>query len=116
MKVGVVLAVMVVAVVVSVAMPGGEAAVTCQQVSSCMSPCIAYLISGSGNPTNDCCNGVRNLQAMTPTTPDRRAACDCLKEAAGRNPNIKDDAAASLPTKCGVQISIPISRTVNCNE
>ncbi|KAH9707243.1 non-specific lipid-transfer protein [Citrus sinensis] len=43
-----------------------------------------------------------------------RAACDCVKAAAARYPNIKEDAASSLPTKCGVQIGIPISKTTNC--
>ncbi|KAL9420342.1 hypothetical protein AB3S75_038006 [Citrus x aurantiifolia] len=91
----------------------GEAAITCGQVDSSLASCIPYLMGG-GNPAAACCDGLKNLKAITPTTADRRAACDCVKAAAARNPNIKEDAASSLPSKCGVQIGIPISKTTNC--
>ncbi|ESR50832.1 hypothetical protein CICLE_v10033516mg [Citrus x clementina] len=92
----------------------GEAAITCGQVDSSLASCIPYLMGGGNNPAAACCDGLKNLKAITPTTADRRAACDCVKAAAARYPNIKEDAASSLPTKCGVQIGIPISKTTNC--
>uniref|UniRef100_A0A1S4CW12 Non-specific lipid-transfer protein B-like n=1 Tax=Nicotiana tabacum TaxID=4097 RepID=A0A1S4CW12_TOBAC len=46
---------------------------------------------------------------------DKRAACNCVKAAANRYANLKDDAAQALPTKCGVTMDTPISRTVNCD-
>lgn len=116
MKVGVAIAVMVaLTAVLSVAMPA-QATVSCEQVRGFLTSCIPYLVDGGGKPAEACCNGVRNLKAMAPTTSDRRAACDCVKQAASRYPNIKEDAASSLPAKCGVQISFPISKNVNCRK
>lgn len=90
----------------------GEA-VNCGQVDSALASCIPYLMNG-GSPAPACCDGVKNLKDITPTVADRRAACDCVKAAAARYPNIKEDAASSLPTKCGVQMNIPISKNTNC--
>ncbi|KAL9441163.1 hypothetical protein AB3S75_019775 [Citrus x aurantiifolia] len=90
----------------------GEA-VTCGQVDASLASCISYLTAG-GSPSAVCCDGVKNLKTITPTTVDRRAACDCVKAAAARYPNIKEDAASSLPTKCGVEMNIPISKSINC--
>ncbi|CAL1392790.1 unnamed protein product [Linum trigynum] len=59
------------------------------------------------------CDGVRSLKASTPTADDRRAACGCVKAAAARYP-VKDAAASSLPSKCGVDIGIPISKAIDC--
>ncbi|XP_021907061.1 non-specific lipid-transfer protein A-like [Carica papaya] len=102
-------------VVQLVAMKPGEAAVTCGQVDASLAACIPYLTAG-GTPAPACCDGVKNIKAITPTAADRQAACNCVKEAAGRYPNIKEDAAASLPTKCGVQMNIPISKNTNCQN
>ncbi|KAJ9683675.1 hypothetical protein PVL29_019307 [Vitis rotundifolia] len=70
-------------------------AITCADVNKALAPCISYL-TGGGGPTSACCGG-------------------CAKDAASRNPNIKEDAAAALPTKCGVQTNIPISRSTDCS-
>ncbi|KAG5538973.1 hypothetical protein RHGRI_019502 [Rhododendron griersonianum] len=44
---------------------------------------------------------------MASTKEDKRAACTCVKAAANRYPNIKDDVAQALPAECGVQMDIP---------
>ncbi|KAJ8748724.1 hypothetical protein K2173_011275 [Erythroxylum novogranatense] len=90
-------------------------AVTCGQVDSYLAGCVPFLTAG-GSPSTACCNGVKSLEANTPTTADRRAACDCVKAAAARYPNIKEDAAASLPQKCGIAMNIPISKNTNCQN
>ncbi|KAJ8753672.1 hypothetical protein K2173_026348 [Erythroxylum novogranatense] len=69
-----------------------------------------------GNPPTACCDGVKNIKAITPTTVDRRAAYNCVKAAAARYPNIKLDAASSLPKKCGVEMNNPISQATNCDK
>lgn len=116
MKVGVVIAAMAMLVMVlSAAMPG-EAAVSCSQVHSYLVPCISYLTNGSDYPTDRCCSGLRNLQAMAKTSADRRATCYCLKQNASQYPNIKDDTASELLAICGIETRFPISRDVDCNE
>ncbi|XP_052195676.1 non-specific lipid-transfer protein 1-like [Diospyros lotus] len=103
----------VLATVQMVARPA-DAAIDCGQVQSGLSPCIPYL-TGGGNPAGSCCQGVRHLASMVTSKEDRRAACQCAKDAANSFQNIKDDAAAQLPGKCGVQLNVPISRTIDCS-
>ncbi|XP_021906814.1 non-specific lipid-transfer protein A-like [Carica papaya] len=112
---GAMVSMLVVIVMAQLLVKPGEGAVTCAQVNASLAACIPYLTAG-GTPAAACCDGVKNLKAITPTTADRQAACNCVKEAAARYPNIKEDAASSLPTKCGVQMNIPISKNTNCQN
>ncbi|XP_022872303.1 non-specific lipid-transfer protein A-like [Olea europaea var. sylvestris] len=88
-------------------------AITCGQVDAALAPCIPYL-TGGGEPSGACCGGVKAIQGMAQTTADKRACCTCVKAAANRYANLKDDAAQALPMKCGVSMDIPVSRSVNC--
>ncbi|GAV59992.1 Tryp_alpha_amyl domain-containing protein, partial [Cephalotus follicularis] len=95
----------------------GQAAISCSQVESSLAPCLPYLtLAQRGAPSATCCTGVRNIKTMTLTTPDRRAACECVKTAASRYRGIKPDAASQLPKQCGVDIGIPITKDVDCNR
>ena len=113
---GVVISVLVVLAMVQFMVKPGQAAVSCKEVSVSLAPCISYLTSGAGNPTTACCDGVGKLQKMAQTTADKQAACNCVKDAAAHLPDIKEDAAASLPAKCNVQVSFPISKSTNCQK
>ncbi|XAR63714.1 hypothetical protein NMG60_11023750 [Bertholletia excelsa] len=88
-------------------------AITCGQVDFQLAPCLPYLVQG-GNPGAKCCEGVKNLKEMTVTTTDKRTACSCAKEAASRHLDIKEDNAAVLAAKCGVDLSVPISKAIDC--
>ncbi|XP_059311174.1 non-specific lipid-transfer protein 1-like isoform X2 [Lycium ferocissimum] len=83
-------------------------ALTCGQVNASLAPCIPYL-------TQACCSGVKSLKGLAQSTADKKVACNCVKAAANRYANLKDDAAQALPTKCGVTLDTPISRNVNCD-
>ncbi|CAI9758652.1 unnamed protein product [Fraxinus pennsylvanica] len=109
----VILLVVVAIVHMFMAKPGE--AVSCGQVESQISPCLTYLSQG-GTPTAACCSGVKSLSQSLQNTQDRQTACGCLKTAASRYPNLKQDAASQLPTKCGVTIGVPISPTVDCSK
>ncbi|XP_027154336.1 non-specific lipid-transfer protein A-like [Coffea eugenioides] len=108
----VVAVVSLVLVLVLVARPGE--AITCEQVTHELEPCVPYLTQG-GTPSSSCCSGVKNLGSI-PTQQDRRTACNCVKSAAGHFPNLKPDAATSLPGRCGVSLPFPISSSTNCNS
>ncbi|XP_051146826.1 non-specific lipid-transfer protein 1-like [Andrographis paniculata] len=95
---------------------GAAAAVACPQIEGALAPCIGYLIGQDGGPSPPCCDGVKAVKGMAQTTPDKRAACNCIKAAANRYTNLKDDAAQSLPDKCGVKLDVPVSRTVDCHK
>ncbi|CAH1441389.1 unnamed protein product [Lactuca virosa] len=109
------MAMMVLCVVVTcmvVAAPYAEAAITCGQVVSSLSPCIPYLKNGGAVPPA-CCSGVKSLNSAAKTTPDRQTACGCLKSASG---GVNLGNAASLPGKCGVSIPYKISPSTDCSK
>ncbi|KFK27462.1 hypothetical protein AALP_AA8G386200 [Arabis alpina] len=88
-----------------------DAAITCGTVASSLAPCANYLTKGGAVPV-PCCVGVKKLNGMAQTTPDRQQACRCLQSAAKSvNPSL----ASGLPGKCGVSIPYPISTSTNCN-
>ncbi|NP_001296611.2 non-specific lipid-transfer protein precursor [Cicer arietinum] len=93
--------------------PMAESAITCGRVSAALAPCLGYLQGGPG-PSAQCCGGVRNLNSAAVTTPDRQAACNCLKSAAGSISRLNANNAAALPGKCGVNIPYKISTSTNC--
>ncbi|GFP91115.1 non-specific lipid-transfer protein a [Phtheirospermum japonicum] len=71
---------------------------------------------GGAGPSPACCSGVKAVKGLAQTTADKRTCCGCVKAAANRYTDLKDEAAQSLPAKCGVQLDIPISRTVDCDQ
>ncbi|XP_020592042.1 non-specific lipid-transfer protein 1-like [Phalaenopsis equestris] len=90
-------------------------AISCGQVFSSVGSCVSY-IRGLGPLTGGCCGGVKKLNGLASTTPDRQAACSCLKSLAGRIPNLKPALAAGLPGKCGVSVPYPISTSTDCSK
>ncbi|KAJ0261434.1 Bifunctional inhibitor/plant lipid transfer protein/seed storage helical domain-containing protein [Hirschfeldia incana] len=91
------------------------AAISCGTVVQSVSPCIIYL-SGRGNLTAACCGGVRVLNAVAKTTPDRQQTCKCLQAVAKKIPGFNQTRASELPGKCGVSLPIPISISTNCDN
>ena len=105
----------VVFLLVSGLIRASNAAITCGQVASAVSPCIPY-VRGAGPLSTACCNAVRALNAEAKTTPDRQAACSCLKNLAGSIPGLKPANAAGLPSKCGVNVPFAISTSTDCSK
>ncbi|KAK6943018.1 Bifunctional inhibitor/plant lipid transfer protein/seed storage helical domain [Dillenia turbinata] len=114
MKGGVMLVVAALAMVMLTIRPGE--ALTCAQVDTALVPCVPFLTGSAPAPASGCCDGVKSIKAMVASPTDKQAACNCVKEAANRYTNIKDDAATALPSKCGVDIGVPISRSVDCTK
>ncbi|KAL6906007.1 hypothetical protein ACP4OV_003608 [Aristida adscensionis] len=92
-----------------------SAAITCGQVGSALSPCIAYA-TGRGTLTPRCCTGVRSLNSAARTGGDRQAACRCLKSLAGSVGKLNMATVAAIPGKCGVSVPFPISMSTDCNK
>ncbi|KAL0339977.1 UNVERIFIED_CONTAM: Non-specific lipid-transfer protein 1 [Sesamum radiatum] len=114
MKGGIAAVFAILAIISLVVQPGG--AVTCGQIDAALVPCISYLTGHIDSPSTACCGGVKAVKGMAETTADKRACCSCVKAAANRYADLKDDAAQSLPTKCGIQMDVPISRSVDCDK
>lgn len=112
---GIVISMFLVLAMVHLMVHQGEA-VECNEVKKSLAPCIQYLTGKATDPPENCCNGVDNIKTITPNTAERQEACECVKTAAALIPNIDQVAAAALPSKCKVDIGIPISKNTNCNE
>ncbi|VVB17431.1 unnamed protein product [Arabis nemorensis] len=92
-----------------------DAAISCGTVASNLAPCINYLSKGGAVPP-PCCAGVKNLNNMAQTTPDRQQACQCLQSVAKGVSSLNPSLASGLPGKCGVSIPYPISMNTNCKN
>ncbi|VAH71898.1 unnamed protein product [Triticum turgidum subsp. durum] len=80
-----------------------DAAISCGQVTSALSPCISYARGNGANPPAACCSGVRSLAGAARSTADKQAACKCIKSAAGglnagKAAGIPSNAASASPT------------------
>lgn len=92
-----------------------ESHITCGTVTSILAQCVTYL-TNSGPLPSECCAGVKSLNQMAKTTPDRRQVCECLKVAAKEINGLNTDLVATLPTTCGVSVPYPISFSTNCDK
>ncbi|XP_011622722.1 non-specific lipid-transfer protein 1 [Amborella trichopoda] len=92
-----------------------DGAVSCGTVDSSLIPCINYLTSGGTVPP-PCCNGVRSVNGMAQTTPDKQAVCGCLKQATTTINGINNNRLQSLPGDCGVDIPFTISVSTDCTK
>ncbi|EHA8590953.1 putative Non-specific lipid-transfer protein [Cocos nucifera] len=109
------LALVAILAVMLVAAPNAADAITCGQVVSYLSPCIAYVRNGGPIP-NGCCDGVRGLVAAAKTTPDRQTACNCVKNAAAGISGLNPGLVAGIPGKCVVSIPYAISPSTDCSN
>lgn len=97
---------------VLVGAPIGHSAISCGQVTSNLATCLGYLQKGGSVPST-CCAGVRNIAGMARTTPDRQAACNCIKATAIKV-HVNERNAQALPGICKVNIPYKISMSTNC--
>ncbi|XP_047049540.1 non-specific lipid-transfer protein 3-like [Lolium rigidum] len=93
-----------------------SAAVSCSDVTSAIAPCMSYAMGKAATPSAGCCSGVRSLNGKASTAADRRTACGCLKNLAGSFKGVNMGNAASIPGKCSVSVSFPISTSVDCSK
>ncbi|OQU78681.1 non-specific lipid-transfer protein 1 isoform X2 [Sorghum bicolor] len=115
-RLAVAIAVVAAAAVVVLAATTSEAAISCGQVSSAIAPCLSYARGQGSAPSAGCCSGVRSLNSAARTTADRRAACNCLKNAARGISGLNAGNAASIPSKCGVSVPYTISTSTDCSR
>lgn len=105
----------VVFVVMAMISAGAYAATSCMTVDSDILPCTAFVSGAVAQPAKACCDGIRSLNSAASTTEMRKAACKCIKSLIGGAP-INYTTAAELPKRCGVDIGIPISPSVDCSK
>jgi Protease inhibitor/seed storage/LTP family len=103
-------------VILIMAAPATEAALSCGQVTGYIASCMQYAQGKAAAPSGQCCSGVRTLSTMASTTPDRQTACNCLKNAAKAINGLIAGNIAAVPSKCGVSVPYVISATTDCSR
>nr|Q43766.1 RecName: Full=Non-specific lipid-transfer protein 3; Short=LTP 3; AltName: Full=CW-19; AltName: Full=CW-20; Short=CW20; Flags: Precursor [Hordeum vulgare]CAA48623.1 Cw-19 peptide,non specific lipid transfer protein [Hordeum vulgare subsp. vulgare] len=105
-----------VAMVAAMLLVATDAAISCGQVSSALSPCISYARGNGAKPPVACCSGVKRLAGAAQSTADKQAACRCLKSLATSIKGINMGKVSGVPGKCGVSVPFPISMSTDCNK
>lgn len=104
----------VLALVVNLMVERGEA-LTCSDLGPSVAQCGPYATGTTSQPSDGCCRAVQGVYQMAKTTQDRRTLCTCLKASASSAPGIQLSSVASIPQKCGLQITIPTNPNYNCD-
>lgn len=92
-----------------------NAAITCEQVTYYLTPCIGYGVFG-GTVAPACCTGIKTLLAAAKTTEDLRKKCNCVKEGAARIPGLNYDRVNEIPGKCGTTSPYKVTPDVDCSK
>ncbi|KAH9316287.1 hypothetical protein KI387_024914, partial [Taxus chinensis] len=88
----------------------------CNTAVRAIAPCIGFLqTNGLGQPSAQCCSGVKRLAGSATSSPARRQICNCLKTQINRFPRVTNTAVSNLPTKCKAGLGFRISKNINCN-
>ncbi|VAH71896.1 unnamed protein product [Triticum turgidum subsp. durum] len=94
-----------------------DAAISCGQVTSALSPCISYARGNGANPPAACCSGVRSLAGVWPVQPGAPLTSKQRASASKSAPGgLNAGNAADIPFKCGVNIPYAISSSVDCSK
>ncbi|XP_057511717.1 non-specific lipid-transfer protein 1-like [Actinidia eriantha] len=89
----------------------------CGTMIQLLSPCLPYLMESSASPSEDCCNGVKDVAGFSKTKEDRSDICECIKSAEAMLVGIDTSRILPLPGKCGVIISPPsVSLDTDCSK
>lgn len=96
--------------------PAAAPAVPCSQIVNKLTPCYSYISGKEDEPTQPCCNGVKEISDAIKSKADKQAACECIKGALSKikyDPNL----IPQLPKKCGVPINLPpIGKDTDCTQ
>ncbi|OMO77181.1 Plant lipid transfer protein/Par allergen [Corchorus capsularis] len=98
-----------------IAAPASNAAISCSAVIKDLRPCVNYLVKGSGKPPAACCAGASALASAASSSSDKKAACECIKSAS-KNMKPKSELAQALPANCGISLPVTISPNVDCSK
>nr|CAD1839550.1 unnamed protein product [Ananas comosus var. bracteatus] len=90
--------------------------VSCSDAVNKLIPCGSFLVgTGPAKPSARCCQSAQGLQQMATTVAKRRALCQCLKQS-GPSFGVRPERAKLLPSACNLQLNIPVSPNVDCNQ
>ncbi|GMN42928.1 hypothetical protein TIFTF001_012135 [Ficus carica] len=93
---------------------GGD---SCDHIVSLLSPCLNYLRKKEDKPSQSCCDGAMKLNEQAKTKKDRRAACQCLKDALTPISDVDPSRIPLIPEQCRISATMPlIDRNIDCSR
>ncbi|KAL4365287.1 hypothetical protein AHAS_Ahas07G0091000 [Arachis hypogaea] len=89
----------------------------CPRVVGDIGQCLWYLrsIPYITFPSQQCCDGLRNLESGLHSVQDRRDACNCVRAVSMIIAPFPTN-ARELPIRCGVQLPFPFSTAFDCSR
>ncbi|KAK1375663.1 Non-specific lipid-transfer protein C, cotyledon-specific isoform [Heracleum sosnowskyi] len=93
-----------------------EAAVSCGTVTMKAAPCLNYAKGTDSAPSAQCCTGLTALATSAKTLDDKKAICNCMKNAVKNIKGVQDKYLSQIPTACKIKINFPVSLSVNCDK
>lgn len=97
------------------ATPSPDDKVSCATIVSKVTSCINFISGKLKDPSQTCCAGVKEISGLVKSKPDRKDACECLKNTLSK---IKYDPSRIplLSKNCGVALILPpISKSTDCS-
>ncbi|KAK0578952.1 hypothetical protein LWI29_018959 [Acer saccharum] len=102
--------------VLSVLFLVGEAAViTCGTVNSKAGACVPYASGKAPAPSPTCCSNLRQLAGLVKNVGDKKAICQCLKNA-GKSLGIQDRYLTKIPRACNINVGFSVSTSTDCTK
>ncbi|KAL1829482.1 hypothetical protein ACET3Z_007894 [Daucus carota] len=92
-----------------------EAAVPCSTVTVKAAPCLNFARGVDATPSAQCCSGLTALASGAKTLDDKKAICNCMKNAVKNIKGVQDKYLSKIPTACKIKVNFPVSLSVNCN-
>lgn len=93
-----------------------EAAVSCGTVTMKAAPCLNYAKGVDAVPSTQCCSGLTALATGAKTLDDKKAICNCMKNAVKNIKGVQDKFLSKIPTACNIKVNFPVSLSVNCDK
>ncbi|XP_059429481.1 non-specific lipid-transfer protein 1-like [Corylus avellana] len=92
-----------------------DASITCAEITTLLTPCIPYAITGGNVPTV-CCEGLKITDAASNTVEEERVECSCIQNGLAPISGINYDFVAALPDKCNHTAPYIVTPTTDCSK
>jgi len=93
------------------------APIKCPTVIQDVAPCLSFLKSNTKHPSEECCQGIKRLNADAGTQQNRKAICRCLKKGLEAVGDYDPKLIPLVPKDCGLSVTLPpIDKSTDCTK
>ncbi|KAG9441597.1 hypothetical protein H6P81_017451 [Aristolochia fimbriata] len=93
-----------------------EAAIDCAGMKHELASCVPYLTAKVIQAPKKCCSGMRKMNKVVDTEENRKAACECMREAAGKTPALRTDRVHGINPLCETKIPNDVIVNPSCKS